>query len=296
MKNLFLRCLLAAGFAAVCASLQAQPAAHYPPGVEGIKGASLPPPGLYVRDYNYFYASHRLNDSNGKSTAPGDFDAFTYGNIPRVLWITDLKLLEGSVGLDALYPLLYQNVTAGGADDDHFGAGDLFAEATISWHPGQWDLAVGTGLWMPTGNSGRPMGTDAGLGYWTWMLTAGATWYVDEQKTWAVSMLNRYEFNTEQRDTDNRAGQVYTMEWGVSKTFEKVYDVGVVGYYQQQVTSTIIEGVGPIHRSQVAAVGPEVSVAFPKPMVLLSFRYLFEFTSESRAQGRTACLTLTKRF
>ena len=192
------------------------------------------------------------------------------------------------------YPLLYQNVTAGGADDDHFGVGDLFAEATISWHPGQLDLAVGTGMWMPTGNSGRPMGTDAGLGYWTWMLTAGATLYIDEEKTWAVSMLNRYEFNTEQRDTDIYPGQVYTMEWGVSKTLEKVYDVGVVGYYQQQVTSST--GVPASARSQVAAVGPEVSVAFPKPMMFLSFRYLFEFTSESRAQGRTACLTLTKRF
>ena len=74
------------------------------PGVEGIKGASLPPPGFYVRDYNYFYASHRLNDSNGKSAPPGDFDAFTYGNIPRVIWITDLKLLDGFVGVDALLP------------------------------------------------------------------------------------------------------------------------------------------------------------------------------------------------
>ena len=50
------------------------------------------------------------------------------------------------------------------------------------------------------------------------MQTAGATWYIDEEKTWAVSALNRYEFNTEQRDTDVTPGQTYTLEWGISKT------------------------------------------------------------------------------
>ncbi len=53
------------------------------------------------------------------------------------------------------------------------------------------------------------------------MQTAGATWYIDEEKTWAVSALNRYEFNTEQRNTDIIPGQTYTLEWGVSKTREQ---------------------------------------------------------------------------
>ena len=68
------------------------------------------------------------------------------------------------------------------------------------------------------------------------MQTAGATWYIDEEKTWAVSALNRYEFNTEQRDTHVTPGDAYTLEWGVSKSVCKEVDLGVVGYYQQQVT------------------------------------------------------------
>jgi hypothetical protein len=43
----------------------AQSTAHYPAGIEGIEGASLPPPGLYLRDYNVAYTSSRLNDSSG---------------------------------------------------------------------------------------------------------------------------------------------------------------------------------------------------------------------------------------
>jgi hypothetical protein len=281
-------------FAALPGLLQAQPAAHYPPGVEGIKGASLPPPGLYVRDYNYYYQAHRVNGPNG-DPRPFDEDitrAITYGNIPRIVYISELKLLDGFVGVDALYPLLYQNVTAGGARNDHFGAGDLFVEGTLSWHPELWDLAVGAGVWMPTGNSGQPV--DAGKGYWTMMFTFGATWYMDAEKTWALSALNRFEINSEQRDYDYYAGRAYTLEWGLSKTFQKVYDVGVVGYYQTQTTPN--SGLPDSSKGSVAAIGPEFGIAFPKPMLFLSFRYLYEFSAENRAQGSACTLTLTKRF
>ena len=49
--------LLIAGLLALPNLVQAQPTAHYVPGAEGIKAASLPPPGFYVRDYNSFYYS-----------------------------------------------------------------------------------------------------------------------------------------------------------------------------------------------------------------------------------------------
>jgi hypothetical protein len=127
------------------------------------------------------------------------------------------------------------------------------------------------------------------------MQTAGATWYIDEEKTWAVSALNRYEFNTEQSHTDITPGQVYTLEWGLSKTFEKVIDVGAVGYYQEQVTSSHGKNADS-NRNRVAAVGPEVNVVFPKQMFFVSLRYNYEFMAENRAQGNAITLTLTKGF
>jgi len=298
--------LLVAGALAAPGLLQAQPTAHYVPGVEGIKGASLPPPGVYFRDYNVFYYGSQLNDNQGNNVTPAGFRAMTYANVPRVLWITDTTFLGGYVGVDALLPLVWQSVKvpAGGIDQDTFGIGDLFGEATLSWHFQQADVSLAAGVWAPTGDSpsGRyGVSTRAGLGYWTPMLTAGATWYIDTAKTWAVSALSRYEFNTEQRNTDITPGQAYTLEWGVSKTLAKVVDVGAVGYYQQKVTTD--SGTGALSfRDRVAAVGPEVSVAFPEQMFFLSFRYVYEFMAEGasfgppRAQGHTFTLTLTKRF
>jgi len=299
MKTRFVRIVLAVGFAALPGLLSAQPAAHYAPGVEGIKGASLPPPGVYFRDYNYFYTGDQLNDSSGNKIGPADLDVFTYVNLPRVLWITDQKLLGGFVGVDGFLPIVYQQASAntpnGPFSGNRSGIGDLFAEGTLSWHLKQFDFAVVSGVDAPTGDSPTRPGpsTRPGLGYWTFMQTAGATWYIDEGKTWAVSALNRYEFNTGQRYTDIIPGQAYTLEWGISKTVEKVIDLGVVGYYQQQVNPN--SGASWSSRSRVAAVGPEVSVAFPKQMLFISFRYDYEFMAESRAQGHTFALTLTKR-
>ncbi len=147
-------------------------------------------------------------------------------------------------------------------------------------------------MWAPTGNSGEP--TDAGAGYWTPMLTAGITWYIDAEKTWSVSALNRYEFNTEQRDTDVTPGQAYSLEWGIGKAVTMTLELGVAGYYQQQMTGGNV--IGSTAHDRVAAVGPEISVTFPKPMLFVSFRYLYEFMAEDRAQGQTFVLNLTKRF
>jgi hypothetical protein len=117
---------------------------------------------------------------------------------------------------------------------------------------------------------------------------------MDAEKTWSVSALNRYEINTEQRDTHITPGQAYTLEWGVSKTVAKVIDVGGVGNFQQQVTTDSGPGASGL-RDHVAAIGPEISVAFPKQMLFVSFRYLYEFAADNRAQGNTLALTFTKR-
>ena len=291
MKTRSIRLVIAAALAAVPTLLLAQPSAHYVPGSEGIKGASLPPPGFYFRDYNYFYWAGQMNDASGHKGGPPNFSTFTYANIPRAIWITDVKFLGGNVGVDALLPLVNQHVRAGTLDSTTFGIGDFFGEGTLSWHIKQFDFAVGSGVWAPTGDF-APNSTRVGAGFWTFMQTAGATWYIDEAKTWAVSALNRYEFNTEQRDTHVTRGDAYTLEWGISKSVCKEADLGVVGYYQQQVTGN--SNKMPINR--VAAIGPEVSFAFPKQMFFMSLRYNYEFMAKNRAQGNAITLTITKRF
>ena len=287
--------LLAAGLFTVPNLVQAQPAAHYAPGLEGLKAATLPPPGLYLRDYNLAYESSRLNQPNGDNAQAG-VHAFIYANAPRLIWITDQQVLGGYLGLDTLVTLPYTHLRVGAADysSSTFGIGDAFVEGTWSKHTKQFDFALGYGVFAPTGNSAPPLTTRAGLGYWTHMFTAGATWYPDDAKKWSVSALNRYEFNMEKEDTEQIPGQVYTVEGGVGYQILKGVDIGPAAYYQQQVNPTT--GSEWSDRSRVVGVGPEVSAFFPKWMLGVSFRYEYELLAESRLQGQTFSLTVTKRF
>jgi hypothetical protein len=280
---------------------QAQPSAHYVPGVEGIKGASLPPPGIYLRDYNVAYYSDQLNDSKGDSIGGLNTRAFVYANVPRVIWISDYQLFGGYFGVDGLVPLKYTSLRLGSFDDRTFGIGDAFAEGTWSRHWKQVDLALGYGAWAPTGDSSTGSGenpTRAGLGYWTHMFTAGATYYPDAEKKWSVSALSRYEINMEH--DHYTVGQAYTLEWGLSRAILTNIDVGLAGYYQQKVTSD----TGGPPRDRVAGIGPEISAFCPKCALGVSLRYAYEFMAEGgtatpadgRLEGHTVALTITRRF
>ncbi|MFO1477356.1 MAG: transporter [Verrucomicrobiota bacterium] len=290
MKSL-LRALAGGVILATPLFVQAQ---HYTPGVEGIKAATLPPPGVYLRDYNVMYWSGQVNGPTGHEAGPPDFNAFVYANVPRLVWITDTTVLGGYLGVDALLPILYQNITAGGGKTETSGIGDMFMEGTLSWHPKMFDFSVGAGFWAPSGTAFSSSNPDPGLNCWSPMLTAGATVYFDTNRTWAVSALNRYEFNTED-DSGVTPGQTYTLEWGVSKTLAKVFDVGAVGYYQLQTKADSGPGASP-GKGMAASVGPEVSMAFPDIMTFVSVRYLYEFTAQNTSQGQAVVLTVTKRF
>lgn len=269
---------------------------HYPAGVEGIKGGSLPPPGFYFRDYNLFYHSDHLRV---KGTPPGlDYEVTAYVNAPRAIWISDYKILGGFYGADVLLPIGYVDQDDSfGLFENKSGVGDIFVEPiTLSWHPKQWDLGVGYGFWAPTGNyDDSPFAPNLiWKGYWGHMLTAGATYYLDTNKTVAVSLLNRYEINHENDDYNITAGNTYTLEWGISKSIRKTVDVGVVGYWQQQTTKDGNSSNDILDR--IISVGPEVSVFCPKIGLITSLRYLYEFGARDRPEGHLTTLTLTKPF
>jgi hypothetical protein len=295
MKNLARLILAVTGFA-ITSSLHAQlpVGSHYPVGAEGIKGASLPPPGVYLRDYNFFYSADKVNG------LPVSANLFAYVQVPRVIWMTDWKILGADYGMDVIVPFAYKNVWAAFGTAGQFNLADIQIEPLLlSWHLKQFDIAAGYAIWMPSGSfdnsSPAKYLTSPGSGYWTHMLTLGGVWYPDEKKTWAVSLLNRYEINTEQDDTDITPGNMYTAEWGMSKTVAPGVDVGVIGYYQQLVTKDSGTGASTDY-SYVVGIGPEISAFWPKIGTFTSLRYAYEVSAQDRPQGNTVVLTVTKRF
>ncbi len=291
--------VLAAGIFALAAQLHAQlpVGSHYPIGAEGLNGANLPPPGFYLRDYNYFYYADKVDG------LPLKMDISAYVQAPRLVWITPWKILGANYGCDIIVPFAYQNITGQLGTAGQFNLADIYAcPAVLSWHLKQFDFSAAYGVWAPSGNfdAGTPTaplrGLDSpGKGYWSHMFTLGGVWHPDEKKTWSLSLLNRYEISTEQDQTQITPGNMYSLEWGVGKSVAQGMDVGMVGYYQQETT----EDSGPhaaTALSHVVGLGPEVSVMWEKIGLISTLRYLYEADAKDRPQGHTVTLTLTKRF
>mgnify|MGYP001559451955 CR=1 FL=1 len=265
---------------------------HYPGGIEGIKAASLPPPGFYLRDYNLVYFADRVNDAAGHRV-PMDFSVTAYAQAIRPIWITDWQVLGGSVGLDVLVPFIYTDFKAGGYKDSAFGLGDICIEVpTISWHGQCYDFGVGYAIWAPTGEFDRTRPEKPGKGFWSHMLTAGGTWYPTEDKAWSLSVLNRYEIHMRD-EAGYTPGNTLTTEFGIGRAVCKTAELGVIGYYQQQTTDDSGRGSKPHNR--VFGVGPEISVAIPKWAMFISARYAREFGAEDTSEGNTVTVTLTKK-
>ncbi|MEO5347494.1 MAG: transporter [Magnetococcus sp. YQC-9] len=290
----------ATGLALGSDALAAGEAGHYVHGVEGIKAASLPPPGVYWRWYNVYYGASKLKDQGGNNQPVGlDLDVFATVN--RLIWITNHKLLGADYGLDVIVPLVNTDLdmknVGGGLDFDKFGVGDITIEPLLlSWHGGQWDAAAAVGGYLPTGRYDKLNPASPGKDFYTLMFTLGGTWYPDAEKLWSMSLLSRYEIHSKKDQTDLRLGDDFHFEWGIGRKVHDLVELGVAGYAQWQVSDdkgSAAVGNPAVH-DRVFGIGPEVSVTVPFLKGVLSLRGVKEFDAVDRPQGSVVTLTLTK--
>ncbi|OQY53800.1 MAG: hypothetical protein B6245_22345 [Desulfobacteraceae bacterium 4572_88] len=271
---------------------------EYPNGIEGIKAASVPPPGFYYRMYNVFYTADTLTDSDGDELDV-DFDLNLFVNAHRFIWTSKQKILGGYYGADLIVPIFNIDFELGafGLDDENTGMGDICLEPLIlSWHGARYDAAVAAGFYAPTGESHADNpALSPGKDMWTGMFTLGGTLYFDVAKTWSASVLARYEVHGVKKYSRFAPGDDFHFEWGLGKTVAKVLDIGVTGYCQWQVTDD--SGPGSTgDKDSVYAVGPEASIFIPSAMFFMSLRSQWEFGAEDRSEGIFTTLTLTKIF
>ena len=273
---------------------------HYVLGVEGLKGASVPPAGYYYRMYNVWYSADKLMDGNGDKIN-NDFDLDILATVQRLIWITDKKIFGADYGMSAIVPIQYADIKIGAANisESTTGIGDLFLEPLIlAWHEPQYDLALGYSMYIPTAQFDSKDPSSIGKDFWTHMLTFGGTYFFDTERTWNLSVLGRYEMHTQKDNTNITAGDDLHFEWGFGKTFQKTIDVGITGYCHWQVTDDEGSDVtwDRSTHDKVYSVGPEISMFLPKQKLAVSLRSQWEFDAVDRPQGQVTVLTLTKPF
>ena len=251
--------------------------------------------------YNLFYTADDLRDKHGDEIDEVDFDVNVYALVNRLVYSSGIEILGANVVADICVPLVYTDISmkAGGMtlfDDNEFGLGDILIEPVIlAWHGPRYDAALGVGVYLPTGDFDADEPASPGKGFWTGMLTAGATLYFGEARTWSASILSRYEIHSEQDDTDITYGDDFHFEWGLGKTVAKIWDVGLAGYCRWQVTDDSGPGTSD-DREEAYAIGPEVSVFVPDWGLGVSLRSLWEFENKVNSQGNVTTLMIMKAF
>ena len=267
---------------------------HSVPVGRGSLGGTLPPPGFYLRDYNIFYVADRYNLASG-DRAPLDFKMSVYANVLRGLWVTDWELAGGNFFIDTSTVVQTVSTTVRGLRRTDSGMGDSYLQPFgIGWHGKGWDGGVGYTVWIPTGDS-QPGSNKAGKGFWGHMLSGGVTVYLDEKKSWAASLLNRYEINQKERDTHIAPGDQVSVELALSKKLSRTVDVGFVGCYQAQTTRDAGPAASRFMDSELL-VGPELVVSWPLLRIYSSLRYIESLMAKDRPQGRALMWMVSRRF
>ncbi|MDM8543203.1 transporter [Desulfococcaceae bacterium HSG9] len=298
MKSAIKIIFIAIGFVGILTGFVIAAENEYPSGIEGIKAASVPPPGFYYKMYNVLYNADTMTDQNGNESNI-DFDLTLFVNAHRFLWVSKSKILGGNYAADVIVPALNVDLQIGaaGVDDSKFGIGDICIEPfVLAWHGSRYDAASALAVYAPTGEYDKTEPASIGKDMWTFMATLGGTYYFDQAKTWSASILGRYEIHGEKNDLDWDPGDDFHFEWGIGKTIGKIWDVGLTGYCQWQVTDDTGQDKQRIDKDQVYAIGPEMSVFIPPFKLFVSLRSQWEFEAKERSEGNFTTLTFTKIF
>jgi hypothetical protein len=295
---------------------------HYAPGVANIRDFAVAPAGFYYTQYNAYYHSNEFKNrfgatldsvSVGGIELMGEPDVDVFAIAPTFTLWTDYKILGANYGA-YVQPTFGTTsvgaaITSGGfglgVDDSQFGLGDLFIQPVwLGWQFDHADISLGYGFYAPVGKFDANDADNIGLGFWTNQFQLSTYYYLDEQKATAFMLTSTYEIHSNKEDVDITPGSHFTLDWGISQYLSERLEVGIAGYSQWQVEDdsgadlpgTFFGLRDPTARTEVHAIGGQISYWPLKEKVNIAVRYLHEYAAEARFEGDLATLTLTHVF
>jgi len=160
---------------------------------------------------------------------------------------------------------------------------------------------------MPTGRYSPDADDNLGSGMWTFEMSVGTTLYFDEARSWHFATTAYFETHTEKKDTDQKVGNILTLEGGLGKALlGGGLNLGAVYYAQwklsedqlgQDIDDALADaGLPTPTKHRGFGIGPEVNVAFASETKLigtLSLRYFWETGVYTNVQGSTFVATAT---
>jgi len=260
-----------------------------PVGSENYACCALPPPGVYGMVFAQTYRADALKDNEGHTVPLSDFKVRASAIAPRLVWVTPLEVLGGSLAVHTIVPLVTLDVTVPGASQSKTGLGDIAFGPAIGWHLSpQLHTAIALDIFAPTGQYNKTDLANIGRNYWAMHLAGGIT-YMQPQGLNADAKV-MYAINAKNSATDYRSGQEliidYSIGWGVGNG----WILGVGGYAYQQLTDDKQAGATvPNNKGRAFAIGPSIRYDSGKGW-FLTLKYQQETAVRNRAEGKALWL------
>ena len=304
---------------------------HYPNGVEAFLIGVAPPPGFYLKWYNYYNTSTKLKDNKGRTLKlerdGQELDRLSvYGTIPRFIWISNQKILGGFYGQHLFVPLLKVDLkvdalTPGGPvelSDRKTGIYDLIYSPFIwSWHSenGLLHTVGALDIFIPVGRHNKRDLVNIGKNFWTFEPVFAITGFLPQNKNLSASIKLMYDFNTKNNDfiigpataakignpaltgleTNLTPGQEFHIDYSVEYALTKDLRTGLTGYFYQQVTDDKTDlGTVKNDKGRVFAIGP--GIWYNHQRWFFDLHAAFETGARNRPQGVTGLFNITYVF
>lgn len=232
----------------------------YPMGADNYMTGAMPPPGFYAQMFAERYRADRLLDNRGKS-ALDDFHLSADVIAPRLIWVTEQKVLDGALAFHLNVPLVDLRVDVNGQHQKKTGMGDIIFGPALGYHYSDKLHAIyALDIFAPTGRYDRGDLANIGRNYWAFEPVAAFS-YVDPAGMNADIKI-MYDFNLRNSATDYRSGQElhadYSLGWGLGNGWV----IGVGGYVYRQTTDDRQDGDRVAdNKGRAVAIGPSVKYA-----------------------------------
>jgi len=262
------------------------------PGLFGSLAATPQQPGWSFASI-YYHTSVSL-------TVPGNVNARLNADADLGLAITSYAFASPVLGGQAAVSLLVPfgrnrvSVDATGFTDSVIGFGDLGPQASLRWNFGvhNWMTYI-TGD-IPIGKYGSSRPANLGIGHGA-VDAGGGYSYFNPQTGHEFSAVLGFTYNFNNTDTQYQNGVDMHIDWGVSQFVTQQWQVGLVGYFYQQLSCDSGSGNrAGCFQSRVNGIGPQIGHIFQigeHHQGYLNLRGYKEFGAEHRPEGWNVWLT-----
>jgi len=251
--------LIAIGLLCPVANATEGSASVYPAGVETVMPGMTPPPGASMLcEFNNFYQANALADGQGKSEVPG-FHLRVGAWAVKFTHNWGAHVLGGTLMSVGAVPLLYEKVDGPFGLGAKTGIGNAIVEpVAVAYQRGTWNWWYGYDVFLPGPSYNKNDLVNIGQHNFAGAPVSAIT-YMPNHETEISSKL-QYIVNATNGATEYRSGNEFIWEFDGMHNVAKTLAVGVNGYYYQQTTDDLLNGVtaGNGNRGRNISVGPEV--------------------------------------